>query len=67
MLNIINRPDFKLRLTVKRDGRRRSLELHQLHPKAPRPHWRRITQLNFSPAELATFAAYLQGALHETP
>lgn len=54
-MNIVDRPNFKLRLTVKPDGDRRSVELHQLWPKAQRPHWRRITQLNLTPAELAAF------------
>lgn len=57
---IVDRPDFKLRLTVTPDGPRRSLELHQLWPKAQRPHWRRITQLNLSPAELEQFKEGLQ-------
>lgn len=57
---IVDRPDFKLRLTVKPDGDRHSLELHQLHPKAQRPHWRRITQLNLTEAELDALIASLQ-------
>ena len=61
-MNIVDRPDYKLRASVKKDGPRFSLELHQLWPKAQRPRWRRITQLNLTPADLAALSAYLQGA-----
>lgn len=64
-MNTVDRPDYKLRLTVKPDGPRFSLELHQLWPKAQRPHWRRITQLNQTPLELAAFTAQLQGVQHD--
>lgn len=58
MTLIIDRPHFKLRLTTRDE----SLELHQLHPQAQRPHWRRITQLNLKKTELATLIEALQEA-----
>lgn len=59
---IVDRPTFRLRLTVASDGDRRSLELHQLHPRAQRPHWRRITQLNLSQEELGDLATAVRTA-----
>jgi hypothetical protein len=60
-MNLIkNDPGYQLKATILPSlGGTFSLELHQHWPKAQRPEWRRITQLNLTHSELDALAAVL--------